>query len=185
MQTLVSILKKIFDDQNWTPELLAEAETSYSFQKQLTEELDSKHDDFDEITLLKIVLWKTNRYPQLKPDTISLLNRLRNSYSDQSAREVLLHLLELKGFDLPMASTVLRFACPNNLQIIDKRVYRLIMPENEFKIPYSHTKKADLYFDYLEKLKIIAARCNIPFNRSDRILYQLDKKLNSEVPINY
>jgi thermostable 8-oxoguanine DNA glycosylase len=97
----------------------------------------------------------------------------------------LTHLLKLKGFDLPMASTVLRFACPCELQILDKRVYRLIMPDNELKIPYAKEKKVEMYFDYIDKLKNISELCNIPFEKSDRIFYQLDKDLNSEIPIGY
>jgi thermostable 8-oxoguanine DNA glycosylase len=84
-----------------------------------------------------------------------------------------------------MASTVLRFACPTELQIIDKRVYRLIMPENELRIPFNNERKVTLYFEYIEKLKEISRDCNIPFEKSDRIFYQLDKNLNSEIPIGY
>ena len=103
----------------------------------------------------------------------------------KKAKIALTHLLHLKGFDLPMASTVLRFACPGELQIIDKRVFRFIMPVNELKIPFSKEKKVQLYFEYIEKLKVIARDCNIPFDKSDRIFYQLDKDLNSETIIDY
>ena len=179
------MLKKIFEVQNRTPELLEKAQSNYVFQEELTKQLDAKTDDFDEVTLLKIILWKTNRYPRLEPNTIYIINELRWNYSIDKAKKALSHLLELKGFDLPMASTVLRFACPHELQIIDKRVYRLIMPENELKIPYAKEKKIEMYFDYIEKLKNISKECNVPFEKSDRVFYQLDKDLNSEISIGY
>jgi len=33
----------------------------YKFQEELTKKLDAQTEDFTEITLLEIVLWKTNR----------------------------------------------------------------------------------------------------------------------------
>jgi thermostable 8-oxoguanine DNA glycosylase len=179
------MLKKIFDVQNRNPALLERAATDYSFQDELTAELDRKTDDFGEVTLLKIVLWKTNRYPKLESNTIQIINGLRENYSEDKAKAALLHLLNLKGFDLPLASTVLRFACPTELQIIDKRVYRLIMPVDALKIPHGKKQKVDMYFEYIEKLKEISLDCNIPFRKSDRIFYQLDKILNSDIPIGY
>jgi thermostable 8-oxoguanine DNA glycosylase len=185
VQTSCFMLKKIFDTQAWTREDLLKAEIDYSFQEQLTKELDAKTDNFDDVTFLKIVLWKTNRYPTLESETVAIINDLRRNYSLEKAKNALFHLLRLKGFDLPMASTVLRFACPTELQIIDKRVYRLIMPENELKIPRETERKVVMYFEYLEKLKQVSIQHNIPFEKSDRILYQLDKRLNAECPINY
>lgn len=179
------MLKKICEVKNQNPKLLEKAELDYKFQLELTQELDKKIDDFDELTFLKIVLWKTNRYPILESDFINVINDLRKNYTEQKARSALRHLLNLKGFDLPMASAVLRFACPNELQIIDKRVYRMIMPENKLKIPLSTERKVHVYFEYIEKLKHVALECNIPFHRSDRILYQLDKNVNYQIPIDY
>lgn len=179
------MLKKIFDDQNNSLDFINKTESDYSFQKVLTKELDFIESDSNEMTMLKIILWKTNRYPELKPDTLKIINELRTSYTLDKARTALFHLLELKGFDLPMASTVLRFACPNELQIIDKWVYRFIMPEDKLKIPYNKTEKVELYFKYIEELKMISRKYNIPFHKSDRILYQLDKNLNTNIPIDY
>ena len=83
-----------------------------------------------------------------------------------------------------MASTVLRFACPNHLQIIDQRVYRFIMPHDDFlKLPHNIEKKIKLYFDYINYLRTICKNFKIPFKKADRLLYQLDKMENKKIPI--
>ena len=113
---------------------------------------------------------------------------MRKNYTEQKAIKLLIKLLdkETKGFDLPMASTVLRFACPNELQIIDQRVYRLITPEKEYlKIPYNIQEKIELYFDYINRLKDICKINNIEFKTSDRVLYQADKTENKGISIKH
>jgi thermostable 8-oxoguanine DNA glycosylase len=158
------------------------ADKEYKYQPQLTRKLDNHSGDFSEMTLLEIALWKTNRYPTITRDLLGDINSLRKSYSDEKARKLLRTLLDLKGFDLPMASTVLRFAVPDKLQIIDQRVFRFITPNEHFlKIPYNVEQKIDLYFDYIERLQKISKEYNIPFSKSDRILYQLDKIYNKDI----
>ncbi len=88
---------------------------------------------------------------------------------------------DMKGFDLPMASTVLRFAVPDQLQIIDQRVYRYITDNDCLDIPYNVEKKIELYFNYINELKTICQKHNIPFFKADRILYQLDKIYNKDI----
>jgi thermostable 8-oxoguanine DNA glycosylase len=179
-------MKKIQDPGiNW-PKEIAIAKGSYKFQLVLTEKLDSQIDDFTEMTILEIVLWKTNRYPELNQSVINAVNDLRKSFSHGKAKSVLRELLGLKGFDLPMASAVLRFACPEEFQIIDQRVYRFIYPHSDkLKIPHSNDKKIEIYFEYIRYLRSVCENYEIPFNMADRILYQLDKTLNSGEPINY
>ena len=124
---------------DWTTKF-KDAEQEYKFQKVLTEKLDNHRGDFTETTLLEIVLWKTNRYPTITQDILADINDLRKSYNEEKAKNLLRKLLQksIKGFDLPMASTVLRFACPDQLQIIDQRVYRLITADKDsLKIPYN------------------------------------------------
>ena len=178
-------MKKIYDTLI-DSSIIEEAGKSYKFQSALTIKLDNQVTDFTETTILEIVLWKTNRYPDYNNDLLHSINDLKNNYSIEKAKSVLRTLLNSKGFDLPMASTLLRFACPEQLQIIDQRVYRFIMPNDiTLKIPYNIEKKIELYFDYIEYLKIICQKYNIPFRLSDRILYQLDKEINSKFPIMY
>lgn len=169
------------------PELVQQALASYKFQTVLTTELDNYEDkDFTDETLLKIVLWKVNRYPHFDDSLLEAINNLRKNCTEETARSVLKRLLDAPGFDLPMASTVLRFACPNDFQIIDKRVYRFIMPDKDvLKIPYNLDRKIDFYFKYLQALRENCQKYEVSFKDADRIFYQLDKALNSDIPINY
>ncbi len=167
-------------------QLIEEAKVNYKFQPTLTKKLDALNGDFTEINLLEIILWKTNRYPEFTNETIQQINSLRNDFEIEKAKILLRNLLNQKGFDLPMASTVLRFACPEKFQIIDQRVYRFIYDnEDEFKIPHNIDKKIEIYFNYIEKLNDVCNTFKIPFDMADRILYQLDKDLNSDFPIKY
>lgn len=176
-------MKKLEEIAN-LEEAIIQAEREYKYQPELTQKLNNHSGDFTEQTLLEIVLWKTNRYPKINPDILDDINDLRESYSEEKARKLLRKLLEKesKGFDLPMASTVLRFAVPEHLQIIDQRAYRLITPgKDSLKIPYNIDKKIELYFDYIHRLKNECAKHSIPFSKADKILYQLDKKENKEI----
>lgn len=179
-------MKRIHNLDSRLNELFDEAERDYKFQPELTKKLDNHYGDFTETTLLEIVLWKTNRYPTFTPELIDDINDLRRHCTVHGAKILLKKLLSLKGFDLPMASTVLRFACPDQFQIIDQRVYRFISEDVDvFKKPHSDDKKVEVYFEYLDNLKDVCNKYNIPFRKADRILYQLDKTFNSEYPIKY
>ena len=175
-------MKKLQDLSDLTAAFIT-ADKDYKYQPQLTEKLDNLSGDFSETTLLEIVLWKTNRYPTITQDLLDDINDMRKRYSEQKARNILRKLLqkEIKGFDLPMASTVLRFAVPENLQIIDQRVYRFITDKEYLKIPYNIEQKIDLYFEYIEQLKNICNDFKISFSKADRILYQLDKIHNKDI----
>lgn len=178
-------LQTLFEDLSAEIE---KAEKTYKYQDQLTKKLDAHTGDFTEHTILEIVLWKVNRYPSVTAEIINEINELKNNYSEDKGRKLLRRLLEkdVKGFDLPMASTLLRFAVADKFQIIDQRVYRFIMPETDkFIMPYNIEAKVELYFDYLKKLRIACDKYNIPFSMSDRILYQMDKNLNVNFPIKY
>ena len=173
-------------DEKTIAKKLEEARALYKYQDSLTNELDNHRAPFDENTLLKIVLWKINRYPEIADGLLDKINELRRNYSEALAEEILVLLLDSKGFDLPMASTVLSFACPEHCQIIDQRVYRFIYPDqHQFKIPYNKTEKIKLYFSYLQHLKEVCRQYGIPFNQADRLLYQLDKMENKDIKIKY
>ena len=180
-------MKKLHDSEllSQISEQITRAKSEYKYQPELTERLDAHEGEFTEKTLLEIVLWKVNRYPQLNQELLTAINDLRKEYTEEKARRILKTLLSKKhkGFDLPMASAVLRFACPDHLQIIDQRVYRFITQENKLKLPFNTDKKIDLYFDYIKTLRHVWEKYGIVFNESDRILYQLDKIHNKNIPI--
>ena len=173
-------MKKLQDLSDLT-EAFIKADKEYKYQPWLTEKLDNHSGDFSEQTLLEIALWKTNRYPTITQDLLDDINNLRKNYAEEKARKLLRKLLELKGFDLPMASTVLRFAVPNELQIIDQRVYRFITDKDCLDIPYNIEKKIELYFNYIQQLQSICQQKDIPFSKADRLLYQLDKIHNKDI----
>jgi thermostable 8-oxoguanine DNA glycosylase len=180
----MAVLKK-WRDIKLGEDVLENARKAYKYQAALTEKLDSHEGDFSEMTLLEIVLWKTNRYPMISQDLIDDINDLRKSYSEEKARALLRKMLnkERKGFDLPMASTVLRFAVPKELQIIDQRVFRFITQEPNLKLSTNIDKKINLYFWYIGMLKSVSKKMGIKFEESDRILYQLDKEHNGDISL--
>lgn len=165
--------------------LSTQALKRYKFQPELTLKLDHMK-DFTELTLLEIILWKTNRYPEFDIQLLSELKALKINCDRSIAESLLRKLLGLRGFDLPMASTVLRFIRPDEFQIIDQRVYRFITPDVDvLKLPYNIDKKVLFYFDYLERLKLVCSTYGVPFEVSDRIFYQADKDYNLSIPIHY
>ena len=174
---------KLDDVQN----LASEKQTfaSYNYQPLLTPQLDSLNGNFDQNTINEIILWKVNRFAQLDEVTINLLNQIeknQHTMDPSIAKPLLRNLLKTKGIRLPVASTILRFKNPSVYQIIDQRVYRLLYGK-ELKIPSNIDKQIELYFEYLAFLKSKCAQYNIDFSNSDRDLYQLDKKLNSDIKL--
>ncbi len=86
-----------------------------------------------------------------------------------------------------MASTILRFKNPNIYQIIDQRVYRIIYG-TELKLPLSFSPKSiktqiDIYLQYLNDLRSVCINKQIEFSTSDRILYNVDKRINKNIPL--
>lgn len=175
-------MKKLDDIENLAAKVEM-AQKSYNYQKDLTDELDQLTGDFSEVDILKIVLWKLNRYVDVKHDLITAINELKKEYSTEQAKEVLGTLLACRGIDLPMASTILRFAVPDELQILDQRAYRILVGDT-FKLPRLIEDKIRTYFDYIDKLKEKCLALNIPFRESDRILYELDKAVNGDEKLN-
>jgi len=51
------------------------------------------------------------------------------------------------------------------------------------KIPSSIKDQIDLYLDYLLKLRDVCKNKNIPFKDADRVLYEVDKKVNKKIKL--
>src|SRR5574344_873921 len=154
------------------------SEFDYHYQQELTKKLDNVNFDFNQEIINEIVLWKVNRYASLSPETLNLLNEIKNTNTvldTDLTRRILKALLSNKGIRLAMASTILRFKNPKIYQIIDQRVYRFITG-TEFK--YSLTdidSQIELYLSYLEILKKNCMKYQINYEMSDRIIYEMDK----------
>ncbi len=87
-----------------------------------------------------------------------------------------------------MASTILRFKNRNIYQIIDQRVFRIIYIDKKLKLKAHPSEKnlnsqIDLYLQYLKDLTEICEKLKIPFEKSDRILYMADKRINKDIPL--
>ena len=156
----------------------------------MTEKLDIVENDFDQVLINEIVLWKVNRYAKLQHDLLDKLNSIKKSdtiINEELTRSILRGLLSTKGIQLPMASTILRFKNPKLYQIIDQRVYRIIYGEN-LNLGYNQNNKKndeqiEMYLSYLVKLRSVSAAHNVKFELSDRILFMADKDLNKDEPL--
>ncbi len=154
------------------------------YQEKLTPKLDDFNSDFDQPILNEIVLWKVNRYAEFDEALIQKLNQIKRSDVEINlplTKEILRLLLakEQRGVQLPLASTILRFKNPEIYQIIDQRAYRFLYGKT-LKCSSIVEKQIDMYLKYLSDLHKVAATYDIAFCDTDRILYNLDRFLNSE-----
>jgi thermostable 8-oxoguanine DNA glycosylase len=161
---------------------IKEEDFEYNYQSSLTTKLDSYTLPFNQEVVNEIVLWKVNRYAELSTETLSLINEIDSEWDEALIRNVLYALLSEKGVQLPMASTILRFKNKHLFQIIDQRVYRILY-EDELKLNQQKTesnilKQIDLYLLFLKDLRDACAKLNIPFEMSDRVLYNADRRIN-------
>ncbi len=160
----------------------------FAYQKKLTANLDSFQNEFDQNKLNEIILWKVNRYADFSEEVISKLNSInpRETQIDvEKTTQILKLLLNTKGVQLALASTILRFRNRNIYQIIDQRVYRIISEKKELNIKTHPNEKnineqIKLYIQYLKDLRQKCLKLNIPFENADRILYMADKRINKE-----
>ena len=150
--------------------------------------------------LFEIVLWKLNRSVEIKEkDLKSLLESSGwESLTEnlEKAKKLLKTLLNRKGIQLPMASTILHFFNECLFPIIDKRAcYQL---HNEGYAGYENFNLQsinkeiliDLYFKYINDCKTYVENMNeeekIEFSDIDKYLYQKHKnnhRLNNDLLI--
>ena len=169
---------------------ILESDYEFKYQKELTKKLDMGFSDFSHETINEIVLWKVNRYVNIKEETLAKINSIQTNskvLNEKLTKEILSELLATNGIRLPMASSILRFRNPNIYQIIDQRVFRILYGDK--KITFTSTSKKgveeqiDTYMKYLKDLKIESDKLKIPFQLADRVLYMADKRLNKELKL--
>jgi len=161
-------------------------DNDFHYQKDLTNKLDNISTDFNQDILNEIVLWKVNRFAPFSDQTIDLINSINASDTEMDERKlriVLESLLKTKGVQLAMASTILRFKNPTLFQIIDQRMYRIIYPDKNLKLSTYLSEKniksqINKYVQYLKDLKIVCKELKIAFEKSDRILFMADRRIN-------
>lgn len=171
---------------------IVEEDRNFIYQLELTKRLDNYFSDLNQSIINDIILWKVNRYAEIDESLLLLLNQIptgSEEFDENTIKSILFSLLKTKGIGLPMASTILRFRNKNKFQIIDQRVYRIIYGKplqlSTSKTDKNINKQIELYLQYLKDLRIECLRLNIHFKISDRILYQADKRINKNIPLNY
>lgn len=163
----------------------------FNYQKDLTVQLDQAPEEVDQHWINEVVLWKVNRYAKPAQNTIDLLNQINptaTAVDHQLTRSVLNALLETKGIQLPMASSILRFRNPQIYQIIDQRVFRVLYPGKVLKTSQYNSAKnreeqIEMYIQYLEDLRLACESLEIEFELADRVLYMADKRLNKSISL--
>ena len=140
----------------------------------------------------EIVLWKMNRRPQVTEELIDAIFSLKEIktplqvLTDEKTERVVEKLLQTKGMQLPMASTVLHFYYPEIFPIIDQRAYRELYamdyPKTMTKIPML----TELYLKYIKDCwEYQQEKCpEIAFSQIDKVLYQIDKEKGNKVIYN-
>lgn len=181
---------KTIKDISITLEKIEEVNNKYRYQDKLTLVLDRLEGEFNQGIINQILLWKVNRYAELTDKGLTLLNKIPTSGTEKKLNKeltylVLKELINTDGIRLAMASTILRFKNPHIYQIIDQRVYRFIYGFTLIEGLKKEKDHSKLYIDYLIKLREVCSDLNIPFEKSDRILYELDKEYNKENKLKY
>ncbi|MBB4081110.1 thermostable 8-oxoguanine DNA glycosylase [Lewinella aquimaris] len=159
----------------------------FSYQENLTSQLDRYKGYIDQNKINEIVLWKINRYAEIDSTTLELLNKIDANVEVMDidlTEQILIRLLSkgVRGVRLPMASTFLRFRNSNIYQIIDRRAYRVLYGKAYIERPDIQAM-IQLYFKYLDDISQLCNRINLPYKDIDRFLYVLDKQLNKSEPI--
>ena len=179
-----NMIKTIFDSDF----KIISDDYEFNYQEALTKKLDSSTENFSQEKLNEIVLWKVNRYAEFGESLIELINSIDKNETKidvDKTREILKGLLKTSGVQLAMASTILRYRNPNIYQIIDQRVYRVIYENQILELNTYPSEKnlnfqIELYIKYLYDLSNVCIDLKIPFDKSDRILFMADKRINKK-----
>ena len=158
---------------------------NYNYLPSLTEKLDSvQNKKFNQVLINEIILWKVDKYVEIPENIFSELDKVKELKNSQhrNAEDLLISLLQIRGVDLPMASTILRFRNPDVFQIIDRHAHRAIFGINySLYSSSSINRKIETYFEYIDKLIELCKSKNLEFRTIDRILYIFDKKINGSL----
>lgn len=177
-----------FTDPGFAVPPLAE----YDYQIELTKELDISNQPIDQDWVNQVILWKVNRYAKMDEPILSLLQSVQSAA--QPDEKVIGALLSVRGVQLAMASTLLRFCNPNVYQIIDQRVFRVIYGAGKsihnitqdasgLKRGKGIQKATNQYLAYLGDLRAGCDRLGIKFCDADRLLYMADKRWNGKISL--
>ena len=177
---------KSLSDIDMSSEELCKLKTNYKYQRDNTKTLQQHTGDYDQAFINRIVLWKVNRYSGVSEQLLDWINATKQheELNEALTRKILRAFLDpnLLGFQLAMASTVLRFRNPRIYQIIDQRAYRVVY-KRKFDLSGPKEEQIDLYLAYLKKLREVSDERGFPFEDADEILYELDKRVNKGIKL--
>ena len=137
----------------------------------------------------EIVLWKMNRSPSITEELIDAILGLNNiatplqAVASNQPETVLEQLLQTKGIQLPMASTILHFYYPEVYPIIDQRAYRELYGIDYPKTMIKVSSLVEIYMNYIRDCYDYQQK-NCPelsFSLIDKVLYQMDKEKGNKV----
>lgn len=167
------------------PDELSSFLIHYKYIPALTKKLDNLQNKIlDQGIINEIVLWKVNRYVEIPEAIFSELDKAKELKNGQhrNAEDLLIALFQVRGIDLPMASTLLRFGNPEVFQIIDRHAYRAIFGKTYSLYTSSNiNKKVNIYFNYIDELIELCKLKNLEFRTIDRLLYVFDKQINGSL----
>ena len=188
-------------------------ETYFNIIRSVLNNKENQYSNYIDFSLMNeinwIALWKTNRIIELDKDTRDKLLKLKNGECllDKEIEELLQSMLNCKGIQIAMASTILHFYRPDLFPIIDKRAWRAIhnivnekgeislsndkKPQcNEFEwdgIPFEKSvssrtdKKIRQYLNYIKICKHLSEKLKIKFEEIDQFLYEIDKLTEADI----
>jgi hypothetical protein len=127
----------------------------------------------------------------LDNETLGLINDIDPNSKEiniNKTRKILKTMIQKKGIQLPMASTILRFKNKKIYQIIDQRVFRIIYKNKKLSLKSYQNEKnmndqIDIYIQYLKDLANVCDNMKIPFDKADRILFMADKRINKDISL--
>lgn len=133
-------------------------------------ELRSGHVSFD--TIMEAVKWKSERIKGLmKKSERSYCAAVQRAYKEKDEKTKLGVLIQLDGWAVPMASTVLHFLFPDRFPIIDRRTLSTLDKVNHFRASRTPTG----YWRYCAEIRKISKETGLPLRAIDRALFAYDK----------
>ena len=93
----------------------------------------------------------------------------------EDAAEMLSHLTDLAGVDVPIGSAFCQFIDPDNYVVIDERQWRVLREAGELDTDYPDPPTTSDYEQYLETYRAVAERCECSMWELYRALWVLGR----------
>lgn len=167
---------KIFDPEHH--------QLAYEFDYNTEETNSLREQNYETVSiddLRRIALWKINRVLDIPEETLQELRALATTtplvVESPASQTALRALTSSGGVGFPMASAFLKFIRPDVFPIMDVRAYRALTG----KKLRSHQYTLEMYVDYAQELRRLAARLEVSLQQMDEQLYCFDKDHNGSI----